>query len=85
MSDMAADTTGNKSLDNIRTNQLCYEVIDFATKILKLNGTLISNYLWEMILYRLKTLQNQNLKKFNFLNQNQVETNHEKLIYIARH
>ena len=42
MSDMAADTTGNKSLDNIRTNQLCYDVIEFSTKILKLNGILIS-------------------------------------------
>ena len=41
-SDMAADTTGNKSLDSIRTNQLCYEVIEFSTKILKMNGTLIS-------------------------------------------
>ena len=26
LSDMAADTTGNKSLDSIRTNQLCTEV-----------------------------------------------------------
>ena len=28
ISDMAADTTGNKSLDCIRTNQLCAEVIE---------------------------------------------------------
>ena len=42
LSDMAADTTGNKSLDSIRTNQLCYEVIDFSTKILNVNGILIS-------------------------------------------
>ena len=30
ISDMAADTTGNKSLDSIRTNQLCAEVINFS-------------------------------------------------------
>ena len=42
ISDMAADTTGNKSLDSIRTNQLCYEVIDFSSKILKAKGVLIS-------------------------------------------
>ena len=30
LSDMAADTTGNKSLDSIRTNQLCTEVINFS-------------------------------------------------------
>ena len=29
ISDMAADTTGNKSLDSIRTNQLCAEIINF--------------------------------------------------------
>ena len=30
ISDMAADTTGNKSLDSIRTNLLCAEVINFS-------------------------------------------------------
>ena len=32
LSDMAADTTGNKSLDCIRTNQLCAEVLIFHQK-----------------------------------------------------
>ena len=32
VSDMAADTTGNKSLDSIRTNQLCADVINFQVK-----------------------------------------------------
>ena len=41
-SDMAADTTGNKSLDCIRTNQLCSEVIEFSSKILNPRGVLIS-------------------------------------------
>ena len=30
---MAADTTGNKSLDSIRTNQLCADVINFSQEI----------------------------------------------------
>ena len=30
LSDMAADTTGNKSLDSIRTNQLCPQAINFS-------------------------------------------------------
>ena len=42
ISDMAADTTGNKSLDSIRTNQLCAEAIDFSSKILKKNGVFVS-------------------------------------------
>ena len=39
---MAANTTGNKSLDCIRTNQLCAEVVEFSSKILKPNGVLVS-------------------------------------------
>ena len=36
LSDMAADTTGSKSLDSIRTNQLCAEVILLSKKCLNL-------------------------------------------------
>ena len=42
ISDMAANTTGNKSLDSIRTNQLCIEAINLSSVILKSNGTLVS-------------------------------------------
>ena len=38
---MAADTTGNKSLDSIRTNQLCLEALEFSLKILKPNCKII--------------------------------------------
>ena len=42
ISDMAADMTGNKSLDSIRTNQLCAEVINLAKEILKPRGVLVA-------------------------------------------
>ena len=42
ISDMAADTTGNKSLDLIRTNQLCTSVLNFSKNTLKPKGVLIS-------------------------------------------
>ena len=42
ISDMAADTTGSKSLDSIRTNQLSVDVINFSKEILKPKGVLIS-------------------------------------------
>ena len=42
VSDMAADTTGNKSLDSIRTNQLCAEVLNLSLKILKPKGVFVS-------------------------------------------
>ena len=34
ISDMAADTTGNKDLDSIRTNSICLEVLDFSSRLL---------------------------------------------------
>ena len=50
ISDMAANTTGNKSLDSIRTNQLCVNIIHFSKDILKPKGVLVSKLLWEMTL-----------------------------------
>ena len=43
VSDMAANTTGNKDLDCIRTNALCAEVIEFSSlSVIKENGVVIS-------------------------------------------
>ena len=42
LSDMAADTTGNKSLDSIRTNQLCLEILSLSPKVLVSNGVFVS-------------------------------------------
>ena len=42
ISDMAADTTGNKSLDSIRTNQLCSEVLILSLRLLKPKGVFVS-------------------------------------------
>ena len=42
ISDMAANTTGNKDLDCIRTNNLCLEIINLSTLILKNNGSIVS-------------------------------------------
>ena len=50
ISDMAADTTGNKSLDSIRTNELCLQAINLSTKILKKMEYLYLNCLWVRIL-----------------------------------
>ena len=42
ISDMAADTTGNKSLDSIRTNQLCLEILSLSPEVLVSNGVFVS-------------------------------------------
>ena len=41
ISDMAENTTGNKTVDSIRTNSLCIDVINFSRKMLNLKGTLV--------------------------------------------
>ena len=66
LSDMAADTTGNKSLDSIRTNKLCAEVIEFSTKILKHNGVLVSKLFMGDDFIEVKELAKSKFKKVEF-------------------
>ena len=44
LSDMAANTTGNKNIDSIKTGELCKEVIFFAKDILKKDGKLVVKF-----------------------------------------
>ena len=66
ISDMAADTTGNKSLDSIRTNQLCSEAIDFSTKILKKNGVFVSKLFMGDDFIEVKNFAKSTFKEVNF-------------------
>ncbi len=66
VSDMAADTTGNKSLDSIRTNQLCSEILDFSTKILKSNGVFVSKLFMGEDFIEVKNLAKSLFKEVNF-------------------
>ena len=66
ISDMAADTTGNKSLDSIRTNQLCLEVINLSTKILKPKGVLVAKLFMGDDFEEVKNLAKKTFKNVNF-------------------
>ena len=66
ISDMAADTTGNKSLDSIRTNLLCSEVIKFSKKTLKPKGVLVSKVFMGEDFIEVKNLAKSVFKKVNF-------------------
>jgi len=66
ISDMAADTTGNKSLDSIRTNQLCTEVINFSKNTLKPKGVLVSKIFMGEDFIEVKNLAKSVFKKVNF-------------------
>ena len=42
LSDMAADTTGNKTLDSYRTGELCLNAMSLAKEILSQDGVFLS-------------------------------------------
>ena len=66
LSDMAADTTGNKSLDSIRTNQLCSDAIHFSRDILKPKGVFVSKIFMGEDFIEVKNLAKSIFKKVNF-------------------
>ncbi len=70
VSDMAADTTGNKSLDSIRTNQLCSEVIHFSSKILKNDGVFVSKLFMGDDFIEVKNLAKSVFKSVSFFKPN---------------
>ena len=66
LSDMAADTTGNKALDSIRTNQLCLEILKLSSKILKSEGVLVSKLFMGNDFIEVKDLAKSTFKEVNF-------------------
>ncbi len=81
LSDMAADTTGNKSLDCIRTNQLCANVIDFSCKYLKPNGVMIAKLFMGDDFLEVKNLAKSKFKKVDFFKP-EASRNESKETYI---
>ena len=66
ISDLAENTTGNKSVDSIRTNNLCSEVINFSLKTLDKKGTLICKLIMGEDFLEVKNLAKNNFKKVDF-------------------
>ena len=66
ISDMAADTTGNKSLDSIRTNQLSAEIINLSKDMLKPKGVLVSKVFMGEDFIEVKNLAKSIFKMVNF-------------------
>ena len=77
---MAADTTGNKSLDSM-TNQLCSEALNFSSKILKVNGVFVSKVFMGDDFIEVKNLAKSLFKNVNFLSRILVKMSPRKLIY----
>ena len=81
LSDMAANTTGNKSLDCIRTNLLCAEVINFSTEFLKKNGVLVAKIFMGEDFIEVKNLAKKKFRKVEFFKP-ESSRNESKETYI---
>ena len=66
VSDMAANTTGNKDLDCIRTNSLCLEVLEFSRFVVKNEGIVISKVFTGYDFLDVKKFAERNFEKVNF-------------------
>ena len=81
ISDMAANTTGNKSLDCIRTNELCSNVIKFSTKILNSKGVLVSKVFMGDDFLEVKDFAESKFKKVKFFKP-EASRNESKETYL---
>ena len=70
LSDMAANTTGNKSLDCIRTNQLCLDILDFSKETLSTKGVVVSKLFMGEDFEEIKIKAKKYFKKIDFFKPN---------------
>jgi len=66
VSDMAENTTGNKTVDSIRTNSLCSDVINFSIKGLNKKGSLVCKLFMGDDFLQVKNLAKKNFKNVDF-------------------
>ena len=66
ISDMAENTTGNKTVDSIRTNSLCTDVINFSLKTLTNKGSLVCKLFMGEDFLEVKNLAKKNFKNVDF-------------------
>ena len=81
ISDMAENTTGNKTVDSIRTNSLCTDVINFSLKALSKKGSLVCKLFTGEDFLEVKNLAKQNFKNVNFFKP-ESSRNESKETYI---
>ncbi len=70
LSDMAFNTTGNKSLDCIRTNQLCLDILEFSRQRLNKKGVVVSKLFMGEDFDEVKIIAEKNFKKIHFFKPN---------------
>ena len=84
MSDMAANTTGNKDIDHIRTSALVEEAFNFSLKVLKENGTFIAKVFQGGTEPKLFSEMKQNFKNVKHFKPNSSRKESVEMYVIAQ-
>ena len=63
LSDMAANTSGNKNLDTYRTGELCLKAMDLSQKVLDKNGVFLSKLFMGSIFIEILEKANKSFNK----------------------
>ena len=75
LSDMAPNTSGNKSLDAIKTNELCLSILEFSKKILDKNGVVVSKLFMGEDFEAIKIYAKETFKNIRFFKPNSSRDN----------
>ena len=75
LSDMAPNTSGNKSLDAIKTNELCLSILEFSKKVLDKNGVVVSKLFMGEDFEAIKIYAKKTFKKIHFFKPNSSRDN----------
>ena len=75
LSDMAPNTSGNKSLDTIKTNKLCLSTLEFSKNILDKNGVVVSKLFMGEDFEEIKIYAKESFKNIRFFKPNSSRDN----------
>ena len=72
---MAPNTSGNKSLDAIKTNELCLSILEFSKKVLDKNGVAVSKLFMGEDFEAIKIYAKETFKNIRFFKPNSSRDN----------
>ena len=84
LSDMAANTTGNKNMDSLVTGELCMEAMDFAKEILKIDGKFVSKIFMGSLFNDILLKAKKNFKKVNIYKPPASRKNSKEIFIICK-
>ena len=84
LSDMAANTSGNKALDSYRTGELCLNAMNLSTKILSQDGVFLSKIFMGSIFQEINEIAKKNFKKVVKYKPLSAKKSLKKFIFFAK-